>query len=250
MKISFSTGLIALLFPLMANAQSEVKLIAPAGIKAAFEQLFPGYEMKTGRKVNATFGSGPATKKQISDGEAVDVPIVQEPYAEVLASGHLDANTATPLASITVGIAVKKGAPKPDVSTAEAVKRALLNAKTIVCPDPARAAAGVAVEKALKQLGVFEQIAGKTTRVQGGPFTTAAVGRGEAEIGLTFLSEMDDPNIDIAGPLPKDVSPPIGLVGFISAHTKDRAAAKSLLDYLSSPAASTAYRNARMQPAH
>src|SRR5438445_4155608 len=100
-----------------ARAQSEITLIAPGGIRAAVEQLIPGFESKTGHKVKATFGSGLGTKKQVASGEAFDVPIVQPPYPEVIASGNVIADSAKPLATIAVGIAVRKGAPKPDIST-------------------------------------------------------------------------------------------------------------------------------------
>src|SRR6266849_5060747 len=105
-----------------ARAQSEVTLIAPGGIRAAIEQLIPGFERKTVHKVKATFGSGGGTKQQVARGEAFDVPIVQPPYPEVLASGNVVASSETPLASVSVGVAVRQGAPKPDISTPDAVK--------------------------------------------------------------------------------------------------------------------------------
>src|ERR1700682_775898 len=134
-----------------ARAQSEVTLVAPGGIKAAIEQLIPGFEHKTGHKVKATFGSGGGTRQQVARGEAFDVPIVQPPYPEVLASGNVVVSSATPLATIALGVAVKKGAPKPDLSSAEAVKRTLLAAKFVSYPDAARgAAAGVSFNETLK----------------------------------------------------------------------------------------------------
>ena len=190
---------IAILQPAILCAQGEITLIAPGGIRAAVEQLIPGFEKKTGRKVKATFGSGLGTKRQVAHGEAFDVPIVQPPYQEVLDSGNVVAGTATPLASVSVGIAVRKGAPKLDLSTAAGAM--------------------------------------------------AMVAKGEAEIGLTFLSEMDDPGVEPAGPLPREISPPTSLVGFVSAHAKDPAAAKSLLEYLSAADAAAVYRAKGMQAA-
>src|ERR1700675_1485461 len=80
-----------------ARAQTEITLIAPGGIRAAIEQLIPGFEQKTGKKVKATFGSGGGTRQQVAKGEAFDVPIVQPPYPEVLASGNVVVSSATPL---------------------------------------------------------------------------------------------------------------------------------------------------------
>jgi molybdate transport system substrate-binding protein len=83
---------------------------------------------------------------------------------------------------------------------------------------------------------------------QGGAGAMAMVAKGDAEIGLTFLSEMEDPGIDVVGPLPREISTPTSLVGFISTHAKDPAAAKALLDFLSSPSAAAVYKAQRMQP--
>ena len=234
-----------------ARAQSEITLIAPGGIRAAIEQLIPGFESKTGRKVKATFGSGGGTRQQVAHGEAFDVPIVQPPYPEVIASGNVVVSSATPLATIAIGVAVKKGSPKPDLSTPEAVKRALLAAKSVSYPDGARgAAAGVSFDETLKKMGIAEQMQPKIKLAQGGAAAMAMVAKGDAEIGLTFLSEMEDPGIDVVGPLPREISTPTSLVGFVSSHAKDPAAAKSLLEYLSSPGAAAAYQAHRMQPGH
>jgi molybdate transport system substrate-binding protein len=88
----------------------------------------------------------------------------------------------------------------------------------------------------------------KLKRAQGGAGAMTLAANGDVEIGLTFLSEMENPGIDIVGPLPKEISPPTTLVGFVSAHAKDPAAAKKLLDYLSSREAAAAYKAQHMQP--
>jgi molybdate transport system substrate-binding protein len=251
MKHLISSGIVALVLgsPYGARAQSEVTLIAPGGIKAAIEQLIPGFERKTGHKVKATFGSGNGTKQQVTRGEAFDVPIVQPPYPEVLASGNVVAGSATPLASVALGVAVRKGAPKPDISTPDAVKRTLLAAKSVAYPNPAGgAAAGVTFDATLKKLGIAEQMEPKLKRAQGGAGAMEMAAKGEAEIGLTFLSEMEDPGIDVVGALPREIAPPTSLVGFVSTHAKDPATAKALLEYLSSPEAAKVYKSQKMQP--
>lgn len=242
--------LLLLSSPLL-HAQSEVTLIAPGGIRAAIQQLIPDFERQTGHKVKATFGSGLGTKQQVARGEAFDVPIVQPPYPEVLASGHVVPGSAKPLASVAVGVAVRQGAPKPDISTPDAVKRALLAAKAVSYPNPAGgAAAGISFDETLKKLGIAEQMQPKLKRAQGGAGAMRMVATGEVDIGLTFVSEMKEPGIDVVGPLPKEISPSTTLVGFVSSHAKDPAAAQALLDYLSSPAAAQSYKAQNMQPAH
>ena len=153
MKFALSSVALALAVsapPAAVAQQKEVTLIAPGGIRAAIEQLIPGFEKKTGIKVKATFGSGLGTKKQVAQGDAFDVPILQPPYSEVLASGNVIAGSAKTLAEVAVGVAVKTGAPKPDFSTPEAAKRALLAAKSVSYPNPAGgAAAGVSFDETL-----------------------------------------------------------------------------------------------------
>jgi len=231
-----------------ARAQSQITLIAPGGIRGAIEQLIPGFEAKTGYKVKATFGSGGGTRQQVARGEPFDVPIVQPPYQEVLASGNVVVESATPLASVALGVAVRKGAPKPDISTPAAVKRMLLAAKAISYPDGSRgAAAGVSFNETMKQLGIADQLQPKIKLAQGGAGAMSMVAKGEAEIGLTFLSEMSEPGIDVVGPLPSKISIPTSLVGFVSSHAQDPAAANALLQYLASPEAAAVYKAHGMQ---
>lgn len=241
-----------------AHAQQEVTLIAPGGIRAAVEKLIPGFEKKTGIKVNATFGSGGGTHQQIARGEAFDVPIVQPPYADVVASGNVVEASATPLASVAVGVAVKQGAPKPDISTPEAVKKMLLSAKSIAIPDASLgAAAGVTINKMLKDMGIDDEIESKLKRPRGsgpggaggGNAATAMVADGGAELVMTFYSEMNVPGVDKVGMLPKEISPRTSLVGFVSSHAKNPEGAKALLSYLSSPEAMAVYKEVGMEPA-
>jgi molybdate transport system substrate-binding protein len=235
-----------------ARAQAdkgEVTLIAPGGARAAIEQIIPGFEKKTGYKVKATFGSGGGTHKQVVNGEPFDVPIVQPPYQDVIDSGNVVKSSEKLLASVAVGVAVKQGAPKPDISSPEAVKKMFASAQSISYPDPkGGAAAGVTVDEMFKKLGIAEQVEPKLKRAQGGAGAMKMVAQGQAEIGMTFLSEMEEPGIEVVGPLPKSAAMPMQLVGFVSAHAKNPEGAKALLAYLSSPAAAAVYKSQHMTP--
>jgi molybdate transport system substrate-binding protein len=182
-------------------------------------------------------------------GGAFDVPIVQPPLADVVSSGHVVASSETPLATVAVGVAVRKGAPKPDISTAEAVKRMLLEAKAISYPNGASgAAAGVSFDKTLAELGIGAEMEPKIKRAQGGAGAMTMLVKGEVDIGVTFLSEMSDPGVEAVGPLPHAISTPTSLVGFVSAHARSPEAAKALLTFLSSAEAAAVYRACGMQP--
>ena len=115
----------------------DVTLVAPGGMRCALDRMTPDFERKTGHKIKATIGSGGATHQQVVKGEPFDVPIVQPPYQDVLASGNVVASTETLLATVPMVVVVRKGASKPDISTPDAVKRLLLAAKAISYPDGA-----------------------------------------------------------------------------------------------------------------
>jgi len=238
-------------FALSGTASAaEITLIAPGGIRAAVEQMIPAFEKKTGHTVKATFGSGNGTKQRVVKGDPFDVPIVQPPYPDVLASGNVVKNSETPLAHVAVGIAVRPGTPHPDISSPDAVKKLLLSAKSISYPDPkGGAAAGVSMEETLKKLGIADQMRPKIKLAQGGAGAMAMLAKGEVDVGLTFVSEIiTEPGVEVVGPLPESVSTPTRLSGFIGAHAKDQAAAKQLLDYLSSADAAKVYRERGMVP--
>jgi molybdate transport system substrate-binding protein len=231
------------------TAAQEITLIAPGGIRDAIQRMIPDFEHRTGHRVKATFGSGGGTKQRVISGEAFDVPVVQPPLAEVIASGHVVARTETPLATVAVGVAVRKGAARPDISTPEAVRRMLLAAKSISYPDGARgAAAGVSFDNTLRTLGIFDEMQPRIVRAQGGSGAMALLAKGEIEIGLTFLSEIHDPGVEIIGPLPRQISPPTALVGFVSTQARSPAAAQALLSYLSSPEVAPVYESLGMRP--
>ena len=234
----------------MARAD-EITLVAPGGIQAAIEQLIPAFEKATGHKVKPTFGSGLGTKKQVAAGDPFDVPIIQPPYPDVIASGNVVASSATPLAKVSVGVAVRTGQRKPDISTPDAVKKLLLSVKSFSYPDPAGgAAAGVSFTNTLKQLGIDEQVKSKIHLARGGAAAMAALASGEVEIGLTFYSEiLTEPGVEAVGMLPESMSAPTSLVAFVSSHAKNAAAATALVKYLSSAEAAATYRKVGMQPA-
>ena len=248
----FTATTIAAVIPRYARA-AEITVIGPGGIRASATALIPGFERASGHTVKATFGSGGGTKARVIKGDPFDVPIVQPPLEPVIASGHVIKDSETPLAVAPIAVAVRAGAAKPDISTANSVKRMLLAAKSITYPNvegsAVGGAAGVSINETLAKLGIVEAMRSKTKPSATGFATARMVAAGEAEIGLVFLSEMiHEPGITIVGMLPREISTPTGLVGFVSAHAKDPAAARALLDYLSGPEAAKVYRDTGMEP--
>src|SRR3989442_8987688 len=168
--------------------------------------MIPDFERATGHKVKATFGCGGGTKERVIKGEPFDVPIVQLPLEPVIASGHVVAASETPLATVAVGVAVRTGTPKPDISTADAVKRLLLGAKAISYPNAASGAAvGVSFNDTFQKLGIADAMKPKSKIAQGGRGAMELLAKREADIGLTLISEIiTPPAVGGGGPLPPD----------------------------------------------
>ena len=233
-----------------ATRAQEVTLVAPGGMRCAMDRMAPDFEHKSGHPVKVTIGSGGATHQQVVHGEPFDVPIVQPPYQDVIDSGNVVTGSETPLATVAIVVVVRTGDSKPDISTPDAVKRLLLAAKAISYPDGAGGlggAAGVSFDKTLMKLGIFDEMKPKVKRIKGVSLMQLLT-NGDIDFAVSFASEINDPGTEVVGPLPREISTPTSLVGFISAHAKSPETAKALLSYLSSPEAAVAYKACGMQP--
>ncbi|HVA15693.1 MAG TPA: substrate-binding domain-containing protein [Stellaceae bacterium] len=228
----------------------EITLIAPGGIRAALQQLLPIFEQATGHKVAPTFASGGATKAKTVAGERFDVPVLQPPLVSVIASGNVDARSETPLATVSVVLAMRAGAAQPDISNAEGVKRLLLTVPSIACPNAAAGAAcGVSFEATLTKLGITETVAPKIKPAPSGWEAIKMLARGEVELGITFESENDpDPDVAMLGALPREISTPTGFVAFVHARSPEPKAATALVQFLGSAAAAKIFRACGMTP--
>ncbi len=251
MKYSLLSAVIAMaLFHANAVRAQEVTLVAPGGMRCAMDRMAPDFEHKSGHPVKVTIGSGGKTHQQVVQGEPFDVPIVQPPYQDVIDSGNVVNTSETPLATVPIVVVVRKGDPKPDISTPDAVKHLLLAAKNISYPDGAGGlggAAGVSFDQTLTKLGIFDEMKPKVKRIKGVSLMHLLT-NGDIDFAVSFASEVNDPGAEVVGPLPREISTPTSLVGFVSAHSKSPEAAKALLSYLSSSEAAVAYKACGMQP--
>ena len=242
---------LVLALPSVVAAQSEITLLSPDPIKATIDKLVEGFEAKTGTQVKVTYGTGVGTRKTVASGQALDVSLLFAPFPEALKTGNIVPGSATVIARLRLALAVPKGAPKPDISTPEAVKRALLNAKSILSVDPTQGSVGGIALATLDKLGITEQVMPKIKWVRTGVIVQESVANGEAEIALgPYLSDMRNPGLDVVGALPPEASTPVDITGFLSTSVKDPKAAKALLDYLSSHEVASVYEAAKIFPAH
>lgn len=248
-----SVVLIALAFGISysAGARSEITLLSPDPIKATIDKLVEGFEGKTGIHVTVTYGTGVSTRKTVASGQALDVSLLFAPFPEALKTGNIVPSSATVIARLRLALAVQMGAPKPDISTPAAVKRTLLDAKSIISVDPTQGSVGGIALAALDKLGITDQVKPKIKWVQNGRLVQESVAKGETEIAFgPYLSDMRNPGLDVVGPLPPGASTPVDITGFLSTSVKDPKAAKALLAYLSSHEVAPTYEAAKIFPAH
>jgi len=227
---------------------AELTVVSAGSVQAPMEQLAASYAAKTGNKVNVSVAAGGVLRQRAKAGEQFDVIVMQPPFDEVLASGHIDTSTATPIATIALGLAGIKGGPKPDMSTPEAVKRMLLASKGVAYADEAGGTTAALFLKALETLGISEQMAPKLKRGHDGLGTMAFITNGEADFGVSFMSGLNRPGVEPVGAFPRALVPVTAYVGFVSAHAKDKTGAKAFLEYIASPEAAQAWTSRGFAP--
>jgi molybdate transport system substrate-binding protein len=232
-----------------AQAQTEITLLSPNPIETTINALTADFEARTGTRVKITYGTGVSTRKTVASGQALDVSLLFAPFPEALRTGNIDPKSATVIARLRLAIAVRKGAPKPDISNPDAVRRMLRTAKSIISVDPEQGSVGGAVLLTLDKLGLTQELKPKIKWVPTGGVVQDAVAKGEYEIALgPYLSDMRNPGLDVVGALPPAASTPVDITGFLSTSVKDPRAARALLEYLSSPEAAPVYERAKIFP--
>jgi molybdate transport system substrate-binding protein len=247
--IAFALVALSLSMSSGANAQSAITLLSPNPIKETVDKLVANFQAKSGTMVKITYGTGVSTRSTVASGGALDVSLLFAPFDDALKTGNVVQSSATVVARLRLAIAVKKGAPKPDISTAAAVKATLINAKSIISVDPAQGSVGGATLLALDKMGITREVQPKIKWVAGGGEVQASVAKGETEIALgPYLSDMRNPGLDIVGALPPEAATPVDITGFLSTTVADAKAARALLDYLKSAEAAPAWQDAKAFP--
>ena len=233
---------------------AELKVLSAFGMQSVMEDLRPKFEHATGHKLAISFATGGATIKRAQDGETADVVIsLGQGIDTLVKDGKALAGNVAVLARSGIVVAVRKGAPKPDISSPDALKRTLLAAKSIAYVDPASGgASGIHFAKVLDRLGIANEMKSKT--VFPNPKTPAEVGvlvaNGEAEIGVHLIQElMSVAGIDVVGPLPGDLQNTTVFAAAIMASAKDAEASKALVNFLRTPEAAAVIKAKGMQPA-
>jgi molybdate transport system substrate-binding protein len=234
-----------------ANA-AEVRVMISGGLTAAYTALVPEFEKATGNKVLTAFGPSMGTTvnaipMRLERGEPADV-LIMVGYAlgDLAKQGKVVAGTSVDLVTSGIGVAVKAGAPKPDISSADALKRALLAAKSVAYSD---SASGVYVSTEMfNKLGIADAMKDKAKKIPATP-VGEIVARGDAEIGFQQIAELRPvAGIDIVGPLPDGLQSITVFSAGVATGSKEPDAGKALIKFLASPAARDAIVKSGMEP--
>jgi molybdate transport system substrate-binding protein len=226
-----------------------IKVLASNGVKAALEELAPAFERATGHTLAVAFGLGAALKRQIEAGERFDLAILTSAAVDDLAKrGKVDAASRAPIATSGVGIGIKRGAPRADIGTPDALKRALLAAKSITWAR--EGAGGVYFAALLERMGLAEAIRPKVVLAPSGEEVGRLVAGGEVQYGVILINElMAAPGVEVLGPLPAEVQSTTAFHAAVGAGSKSAAAARALIEFLRAPSARAVFVAKGQEPA-
>jgi molybdate transport system substrate-binding protein len=230
---------------------AEITVLSSIGLQSVLEDLAPKFENSTGHKLSLTFGLAGPFAKRVQDGEAVDILVAPRGFIDgLIKANKLESNSETNLARSSVGIAVRKGAPKPDISTPEALKRALLAARSISYTNPAfGGASGVHFAKVIERLGIAEEMKAKTKFPPQGGFTAPLLASGEVDLAVQQIGELISvPGVELLGPLPGDLQSVTTMTVAIPSAARQPEAARALIKYLQSPEATAVMKAKGLEP--
>jgi molybdate transport system substrate-binding protein len=247
---------VAALLAVSAASAADVQVMISSGFHGVYSELGPAFERASGHHLVTTGGpsmgdSPEAIPARLARGEAADVVILDGGAADELGKrGLLRADSKTELARSLIGMVVREGAAKPDISSVEAFRNTLLAAKSIAYSD---SGSGTYLStKLFARLGIADQIAGKSRKVRGPPSgepVAAVVARGEAEIGFQQVSELIHvPGIAFVGAIPAEVQPMFSFAGALTSTVRQPEAAGALLRFLASPEAAPVIVKAGLAP--
>ena len=231
----------------------DIHVLATGALRGAFTELGPAFEKKTGHHLVISWGpsygaSSDALPMRIKHAEAMDVCfMIKAALQDQVKQGNFIAGTSTDLAESRVGVAVRAGLPKPDISTVDSLRNALLAAKSVAFSE---GASGTYITGTLfPKLAVAEQMKSRSVLIKGRELVGTAIERGDADLGLQQISELRAiPGIQYIGPLPETVQKVSVISAAIGKDAKERKAAEELIVYLKTPAAAEKFVKSGLDP--
>jgi molybdate transport system substrate-binding protein len=238
---------IALTLALMGRSQAaDITIMITDALGTSFDEIAPPFARETGHVIHSVHGPSGGLVRRLKAGEAADIIAINDTGIDALIKEGKVLPGRTDLTRTGIGIAVRKGAPHPDVSTPEAFKRALLAAKSIGHTDPAGGGLTAApIMAAFEKLGIAKEIAPKIKLAAGGPTgrVSTLVANGQAEIGMQMVSElMSNPDLDVIGMLPAEFQLITVYSAAVTANAKEPDAAKALIRAMAAPGTAAIYK--------
>jgi molybdate transport system substrate-binding protein len=226
---------------------AELKIFGSRVTKVMIGELGPAYEQASGHKLTVSADVAAVTKRRIEAGDAFDVAVLVDFQTDdLIKSGKIIAETRTDIMKSGIGVAVKRGAPKPDISTVEAFKRTLLDAKSITYLK--EGASTIHLDKIFAQIGIAEAIRDKTIKTTGEE-VSENVASGVAEIGIIVVPNiLSVPGAELVGPLPAEINSYIMFTAGVSAASPNQQAAREIIQLLKSPEALRVMKANGMEP--
>jgi molybdate transport system substrate-binding protein len=225
---------------------AEIDAMITTAMESAIEQLAPPFERASGHAVRVVYGPSGGLARRLNGGETADLVIVESKVLDDRIKQGKVVPGRTDLARTAIGIAVRKSAPRPDVSSVDALRRALLAAKSIGHTAPAGGGVTAAhIMGVFEKLGIAAEVAPKVKLAAGGPDgrVSVLVSSGEAEIGLQLLSElMSNPEVEVIGMLPPDLQLTATISAGIATGTRQPEPATAFIRHLATPEAMTIYK--------
>jgi molybdate transport system substrate-binding protein len=226
---------------------AEITVLSAGAMRSVLQELVAPFERASGNHVTITFGTAGEVEKRLAAGEVFDVAVATKSRLQALEpAGTLAPSSIVVIGRSPIALAVRQGAPKPDISSVEAFKKTLLAAGSIAYTDPASGGtSGIHMAQVMRDLGIADRVGPKTKPVTGKPGAPPAVGeavaRGEADIGLQPISELANvPGIEIVGPIPDQLqTPDLTYAAGLPSKGGEREASAVFVKFLVSPAAET-----------
>jgi len=234
--------------PSLQARAAEIAGLALESFKPSLELLVPNFERATGHKVRLSYGNSSTLPKRFEAGEPFDVAFASALLIDrYTKEGKIGSGTRTDVARVAIGMGVKKGAPRPDISTAVAFKSALLNAKSI--SHASEGPSGIYLQNLLKRLDIVATVQPKLRPVSGGPLVMGPVANGQVELGIiTVPFIVLEPGADLVGALPDELQDYVVYASGLSATTKVSDAANALIKYITSLPAASAFKSQGLDP--
>jgi molybdate transport system substrate-binding protein len=237
--------------PVDAARAAEIKVLSVLGMRAVLDDLGPRFERSSGNKLVISFTTLGGALKRVQAGETADVVIIPQRGIERLAGeGKVIVDGVVVFAQSRMGVAVRKGAARPDISSPESLRRALLEVKSLTYPNPAHgASSGIHFAKVLERLGIAGEVKSKSVFLPKAGPVGILVASGEAELAVHQIQElMPVAGIEIIGPLPDALQDTLVFAAAVMVGSGNAAASKALVDYLRSGEAAGIIKAKGMDP--